>query len=221
MSPRSGTRRTRDDVVRTAVRLFAERGFHGTSMRDLGDALGLLGSSLYAHIGSKSELLVEITRDGAEQFQGLADKVLASELSPSEQLAELVVGHIAIITDNLDRAATLFNETRHLPEPQRGEVVALRDRYQDAFRTVLSGGVSAGAFRADLDVRMTATFVLSLLNALDRWYRPDGDAGPAEVASHLTHFVLAGITTPPGPTHSTGPGPAPAPTPAATKRNER
>ncbi len=193
MSTRTGSRHSRDDVVRTAVRLFAERGFHGTSMRDLGDALGLLGSSLYAHIGSKSELLVEITREGAELFQSLADKVLASELGPEQRLAELVAGHVGIITDHLDLATTLFNETRHLPEPERSEVVALRDRYQDAFRQVLADGVAVGVFRPGLDSRLSATLVLSLLNALDRWYRPDGGATPAEVAEELTRFVLAGV----------------------------
>ena len=109
-------RRNRDDVVRVAGRLFAERGFHGTSMRDLGDELGLHGSSLYAHIGSKNELLVEIIEDGAVQFQALADRVSSSGDGPIEQLRTLVAGHVGIVTANLDRAATLLNEGRHLPD---------------------------------------------------------------------------------------------------------
>lgn len=186
-------RRTRSDVVETAGRLFAQRGFHGTSMRDLGEELGLLGSSLYAHIGSKAELLVEIVDEGALLFQGLADDVAASGARPDAKLRALIEGHVRILTDNLDRAATYLNEARHLPEHQRAQIVAMRDRYEQAFRAVLDEGVAAGTFRAGLDTRHAATFVLSLLNALDRWYRPEGVDGPAAVAGHLTDFVLEGI----------------------------
>jgi TetR/AcrR family transcriptional regulator, cholesterol catabolism regulator len=190
---RRAERRNRDDVVRVAGRLFAERGFHGTSMRDLGDELGLHGSSLYAHIGSKNELLVEIIEDGARQFQGLADGVSTSGAGPTDQLRRLVAGHVAIVTANLDRAATLLNEGRHLPEGDRVRVVAMRDRYQDSFRAVLAAGVVAGEFRASLDVHVAATFVLSLLNAIDRWYHPDGARAPDEIAELLFDFVVRGL----------------------------
>lgn len=186
-------RRNRDDVVRVAGRLFAERGFHGTSMRDLGDELGLQGSSLYAHIGSKNELLVQIIEDGAHQFQGLADRVAATGAAPTEQLRQLVAGHVAIVTANLDRAATLLNEGRHLPDADRGRVVAMRDRYQDSFRAVLAAGVATGEFRAGVDVHVAATFVLSLLNAIDRWYHPDGVRSPEEIAELLFDFVVRGL----------------------------
>jgi AcrR family transcriptional regulator len=180
-------------VVQTAGRLFAERGFHGTSMRDLGDELGLLGSSLYAHIGSKAELLVEIVEEGARQFQALAEEVGASGVGPEAKLRALIAGHVGILTANLDRAATYLNEARHLPDEQRAQIVAMRDRYEHSFRAVLEEGVAAGVFRPGLDSRHATTFVLSLLNALDRWYRPGGADPPAAVARHLTDFVLEGI----------------------------
>jgi AcrR family transcriptional regulator len=190
---RRGERRNRDDVVRVAGRLFAERGFHGTSMRDLGDELGLQGSSLYAHIGSKHELLVEIIEDGARLFQALADGVAASGATPRERLHRLVLGHVRIVTANADRAATLLNEGRHLPEADRARVVAMRDRYQDVYRAVLAEGVARGDFRADLDVHVSATFVLSLLNAIDRWYDPSGPRQPEELADLLFDFVVRGL----------------------------
>lgn len=186
-------RRNRGDVVRTAGRLFAERGFHGTSMRDLGDELGLLGSSLYAHIGSKSELLVEIIEQGAALFQALADEVLASGQNPGEQLDALIAGHVRILTDNIELSTTFLNEARHLPEEAHRHVVALRDRYEATFRTVLEAGVTEGVFRKDLNTRYAVTFVLSLLNATVRWYRPGGADGPDVVAHRLRDFVREGI----------------------------
>lgn len=190
---RRGARRSRQDVIAAAGALFAERGFHGTSMRDLGDALGLVGSSLYAHIGSKNELLVEVIRSGADLFGGLAGEVAAAGGTPVERLARLVAGHVAILVENPDRAATFLNEARHLPDGDRAAVLAWRDAYQDAFRAAFADGVADGSFRADLDVRLTATFTLSLLNSVERWYDPAGDRDPAALAAALWTFVHRGV----------------------------
>jgi TetR/AcrR family transcriptional regulator, cholesterol catabolism regulator len=72
-------------------------------------------------------------------------------------------------------------------------VVEARDRYEEAFRRVLVDGVSQGAFRSDLDVRMSTIYILSILNALDRWYRVDGDLDRPALVRSLMTFVLDGI----------------------------
>ncbi len=188
------TPKTKEDVVRAAGRLFAERGYHGTSMRDLGQELGILGSSLYSHIDGKDQLLVEVIRRGAAMFQALVDEVMASEGTASERLRALVDGHVQIITEHLDEAATFLNESRFLPVEDRAGVIALRDRYQRAFRDLIEEGLRSGEFRAVEDAAMASTFVLSVLNALVRWYRPSGPMDPDEIASRMYEFVLEGLT---------------------------
>lgn len=183
----------RADVIEVASRLFAEHGYHGTSMRDLGNELGLLGSSVYAHIGSKDELLIELIREGADHFQSLADRVLASAAPPLDQLRALVAGHVAIVADHRDRVAVYLHEHRFLPEPHRGEAGALRDRYEGAFRTVLAAGAGDGTFRPDLDVDLDARLILSMLNALDRWYDPNGELEVEAVADAIWRLACDGV----------------------------
>jgi AcrR family transcriptional regulator len=187
-------RRSREDVVAAAGRLFAERGYHGTSMRDLGEELGLLGSSLYSHVGGKEELLVEVIRRGAATFQALVDEVLAWEERPTEQLRRLVLGHVRIIVENLHESSVFLNEARFLSSESRHQVLELRDRYESAYREVLAGGIKTGDFRADLDVPLTAIAVLSILNSVSRWYRPAGPKTPEELARGLFQFILRGVT---------------------------
>ncbi|MBA2338007.1 MAG: TetR/AcrR family transcriptional regulator [Acidimicrobiia bacterium] len=184
--------RSRDDVVRAAGRLFAERGFHGTSMRHLGNELGLLGSSLYSHVSGKDELLVAVVSRGAALFQALADEVLASELDPPQQLRMLVEGHVAIVADNLDEARTILNEARFLPDTARQPIVAMRDRYEAAVRTVIERGVATGDFTA-ADPGLAAILVLSVLNAFERWFRPDGTRTREQLATDMYRFVLGGL----------------------------
>lgn len=159
---------SKEDVVQAAGRLFAARGFHGTSMRDLGDELGLLGSSLYSHIGGKNELLIEVIRRGGSMFQDLADEVLATEIAPAEQLRLLIRGHVQIVVDHLDEARTFLNEARFLPLEERTVILEMRDRYEQTYRRVVERGLAAGDFSADRDPALMAILILSLLNALDR-----------------------------------------------------
>lgn len=186
-------RKSREDVVRAAGRLFAERGFHGTSMRDLGGELGMLGSSLYSHIGGKDELLLEVIGRGAAMFQGVADEVLAADVSATDQLRRLIVGHVGIVVGNIDIARTFLNEARFLGDTEHRTVVEMRDRYERAYRTVLERGRAAGEFPRVADPRLGAIFILSILNSVDRWYRPDGGVTPDELADDIHRFVLDGL----------------------------
>jgi AcrR family transcriptional regulator len=186
-------RRSRDDVVRAAGRLFAERGFHGTSMRDLGDALGLHGSSLYAHIGSKNELLEEIVSTGVQHCLALADEVLASDDAPGDKLRRLIIGHVELVVANLDTWATFVNEYRFLPDVQRERVVELRDRYEGAFRAVLKEAAADGSAREGLDERVVATLVLSQLNALPGWFRPGGRQSARQLGETIYELAMLGI----------------------------
>ncbi len=187
------TRHTRRDVVEAAGRLFAQKGYHGTSMRDLGRELGLLGSSLYAHISSKEDLLVEVVDRGAAMFQESADRALSAPGSAVDRLRALVAGHVGVVLGHMDEVRTFLNEARALDDGHRARVLAARDRYEQAFRQVLAEGVEEGSFRADLDPKLTAIFVLSILNALDRWYRRGGPLDADGLVDALMEFVMEGI----------------------------
>lgn len=188
------TRNTRDDVVAAAGRLFAERGYHGTSMRDLGKELGLLGSSLYSHVDGKQQLLVEVVNRGAGFFQEAADAALATEGTASDRLRALIDGHIDVVLDHRSEVRTYLNEASALDEGLRSSVIAARDRYEEAFRTVLKEGTADGSFRSDLGAPITVIFILSILNAVDRWYREDGRIDRDHLVANIFGFVADGVS---------------------------
>ena len=187
-------RNTRADVVAAAGRLFAKRGYHGTSMRDLGRELGLLGSSLYAHVDSKQDLLVDVVEDGARLFQESARSALRVPGSALDRLRALVTGHVDVVLSHQDVVRTYLNEARMLDDDHRARVIAARDSYEQAFREVIAHGIGDGSFRADVDPKMSSIFILSVLNALERWYRPDGELDRDALAGRMTRFVEAGLT---------------------------
>ena len=187
MSPR------RAELVAAATRLFSRRGYHGTSMKLLADSLGMLKGSLYAHIGSKEELLYDVVADGAERFLTRAHAAAALEGSASERLEALLVGHIETAIEHLDAATVFLNEWRYLSDDLRADVQGKRDIYEGLVRAIVTDGISSGEFRSDADVAMTARLVLSAGNWVYAWYRPDGSLSSTEIGHRYTELIVRGL----------------------------
>lgn len=182
-------RRSRDDVVDAAGRLFAERGYHGTSMRDLGRELGLVGSSLYSHIGSKEELLIEVVGRGARLFLESAERAMATEGSAAQRLRALVAGHIDVMLDHRQAVGTYLNQASVLEEPDRRAVIDSRNRYEESFRSTFKDGYADGSIRTGTEPRLAAIFLLSILNSVERWYSPAGPLDRQQLADEIFAFV--------------------------------
>jgi AcrR family transcriptional regulator len=187
MSPR------RAELVAAATRLFSERGYHGTSMKHLADSLGMLKGSLYAHIGSKEELLYDVVAEGAGRFLTRAHAAAALEGSASARLEAFLVGHIETAIEHLDAATVFLNEWRYLSDDLRADIQEKRDTYEGLVRGIVSDGVSSGEFRADADIAMTARLVLSAGNWVYAWYRPDGSLSSTEIGHRYTELIVRGL----------------------------
>src|SRR4029077_100627 len=94
----------RNELTRQAARLFAEKGYHGTSIGDLAEAMGVQKGSVYAHIESKQDLLYETLRDGAEAFHGALDAI-PEQLPATEKLRLALREHLRVVAGRLDGGA--------------------------------------------------------------------------------------------------------------------
>ena len=189
----SAGNRTREDVVTAAGRLFAKRGFHGTSMRDLGDELGMLGSSIYSHVRGKDELLVEIIGRGARLFNGVVDTANEAGGPATDRLRHLVYGHVDVVVGHIDESRTFLFESRFLKTEDRLRIVEMRDAYEAVYRETIQQGIDEGSIDRSVDPGITAIFILSILNALIRWYRPSGDRAATDISAEMWSFIETGI----------------------------
>jgi AcrR family transcriptional regulator len=188
------TRLSREDIVIGAGKRFATYGYHGTSMRDLGDDLGILGSSIYAHVGGKQELLLAVIERGAALFEVSAVAAVSSGDEAIETLHALISGHVDILVDHEAESTTFLNEAAFLEPSERERVTAMRDAYESVFRDTISSGSRSGKFRSDVDPKISGIFVLSMLNAIQRWYRPDGELSRKGLVEQLHTFAVSGLT---------------------------
>ncbi len=183
----------RAEMIQAAARLFSQRGYHGTSMQHLADALGLQRGSLYAHIGSKEELLFDVVEEGANRFFERAEKAISMQALASVRLRRLLIGHIETAIEHLDAATVFLNEWRYLSEDLRAIIQEKRDRYEAMVRDLIQEGINAGEFRTDANVRFAARLVLSAGNWTYAWYRPGGELGPAEIGQRFAELIIRGL----------------------------
>jgi TetR/AcrR family transcriptional regulator, cholesterol catabolism regulator len=164
----------RSELVRQAARLFAEKGYHGTSTGDLAEAMGVQKGSLYAHISSKADLLWEVAHEGAEAFHAALDAI-PEDVSPSERIRLALRAHLRVVAEQLDVATVFVREWRYLEGDRLNEFVGERRRYEERFRALFREGRELGELRPDLDDGTAALLALSAANWAYTWLRPGTD----------------------------------------------
>jgi TetR/AcrR family transcriptional regulator, cholesterol catabolism regulator len=182
------TRRT--ELTRAAARLFAEKGYHGTSVGDLAEALGVQKGSLYSHIASKADLLWEVAHDGAAAFHAALDSV-PEEGPIVDRIRAALRAHLRVVSEQLDVATVFVREWRYLEGARRDEFVAERRRYEERFRALFREGRELGELRTDLDDGTAALLALSAANWAYTWLRPGAETH--ELADRFTAQLLEGM----------------------------
>ena len=187
----------RSELTRQAARLFAEKGYHGTSIGDLAEAMGVQKGSLYAHISSKQDLLYETMAEGARAFHAGLDAI-PDEASATEKIRLALRSHLQVVADQLDVATVFVQEWRYLEGERREEIVAERRRYEERIRALFREGRDLGELRSDLDDATAALLVLSAVNWAYTWLQPG--RATDELADRFYSLVVDGMrgyATPP------------------------
>jgi AcrR family transcriptional regulator len=179
----------REELTRIAARLFAERGYQGTSLADLAGELGVQKPSLYHHIDSKEDLLWEIAQDGAATFHAALDGVPAAPAP--ERIGLALRAHLAVVAGQLDVATVFVREWRYLVGERRARFLDERRRYEERVREIFREGVERGELRTDLDVAIAGLLFLSAANWAYTWLRPG--APTDELADRLAVSLLDGM----------------------------
>jgi TetR/AcrR family transcriptional regulator, cholesterol catabolism regulator len=189
----TGARRREIDEV--ASELFHANGYAATSVRDIARALDIQAASMYAHVASKEDVLWSIVDGAATAFETAADSAAAEAETgdPVDRLAALVEAHVEVITSDPGRSSVFVTEWRHLSGGRRATIAARRDTYEQRFREAIAAGIAVGAF-AVTDPAIAAAFVLTALNGIATWYRPDGRLGPDGISDRYVELVLRALS---------------------------
>jgi AcrR family transcriptional regulator len=170
----------RRQILEIAARLFARKGYRGTSMRDIGEQAGVLGGSLYHHIRSKDALFVELHNAALDAAEERIANAVSAEDGPWAKLEAACAAMLDIQLAPDSLTTPMMNDFREVPDIVRDQLIARRDRFEDLFRTL----VESLPMPPQIDRSIYRNLLLSQLNSMADWYRP-GRLTPAEIAAQM------------------------------------
>jgi AcrR family transcriptional regulator len=185
LTVREGAARIRN----AAVALFCERGFHGTTVRQLADAAGMESASVYYHYPSKQSLLVHLFHQTMDALIAGAEKAIAGQVGAVARLRGVVLFHVRFHIDRQGEALISHSELRALVEPDRSAIIAKRDRYETLFRDLLEAGRAEGVFQFE-DAALSATAMLMMCSGVSDWFGGHGRLSAETVAARYADMAL-------------------------------
>jgi TetR/AcrR family transcriptional regulator, cholesterol catabolism regulator len=179
----------RGQLIRESARLFRERGFEGTSVRDIAGATGLQSGSWVYHFKTKQDILAAVMEEGLRHSLQRIEAIGGKALTPRERFHALVHAHLeTILAPGQDFIPVLLYDWRSLEPRARPRVVALQKRYEAVWDQVI-GELHASGDWAE-PTRIDRLLMFGALNWIAHWYRPDGRLDVSELADEAVRFFL-------------------------------
>jgi AcrR family transcriptional regulator len=186
-------RRRYGEIIDAAAAVFAEKGYHGSSTKDIADRLGIRQGSLYYYFESKESALEEVCQKGVEGFVQRLEAILARDIPPAEMLRAAVHNHLAPLEDRPNYVRVFQHERHELPPARRRKISAAAGHYEKLLQTMFERGVTTGAFRPDLDCRLATLGLLGMCNAVGDWIGSEPGVTIWEIAENFTSVLTQGV----------------------------
>lgn len=182
----------RDQVLRVAARIFAEKGYRQATLEDVADTLQITRAALYYYASSKDDLAAACSNRAGDLLNDALANALAQETS-RDQLFTFFQHYAEIICDDFGRCFVTINP-QEISEASQTQSKSSQRHLDSAVRDMISAGVSDGSFRA-VDPRQLSRALFGAFNGIIRWYRPGG-LTPAQIATDFLDLFLHGVAKP-------------------------
>ena len=179
-----------EHLLRTAARVFAEKGYHATTMRDLARATGMSLAGMYYYVQGKDELLFVIQERCFQQVLAGATAAVAETSSPVERVTRFIHHHLGFFASHMSEMKVLSHEARSLTGPRLDKVNRLKRRYVDLLARLIADLDTDGDGRPD--PRIAAYGLFGMMNWIYTWYDPKGPVSPETLADHFAQLFLTG-----------------------------
>ncbi|MBS1732363.1 MAG: TetR family transcriptional regulator [Bacteroidetes bacterium] len=188
---KNGTKR--DAITQKGAGLFRKKGFAASSMRELADSVGVEASSLYNHIGSKSEILRSICFTVANRFTSQLNEVEQVSQDAVGKLENLIRFHIQMMLENFDEVYVANHEWKQLEEPYLSNFLSQRKAYENRLADIIRDGISKGSIK-DINPHVVVLIILSAVRGLEFWQRNKKNISESELVEQMVSHLLNGIT---------------------------
>lgn len=186
----------REDIIAAAARVFRSKGYHGSTMEDIGNELNMLKGSLYYYIQKKEDLLLAIVSRPVEELIRGCREIVGRDLPVEQRLKACIAHHMRIMGDHFMEISVYLQEMFSVPPPDReGELAKIqgwyRD-YQDIVIELVTEGMRQGIFRSDLSPRVAVFGLMGMINWTHKWFDPKGRHNMDQIGEIFISIFLEG-----------------------------
>jgi len=189
----AGKQSRRDQILGAAASIFCEKTFHGTTLQEIADAVGISKGSLYYYITSKEKLLAEIILDTARRFAEALGGIEEEHLTPVERLKSIIREHINFNTQYKEIGTLFITERNVISLMDTAELTEIFDHRNKLVAETLGEAIETGLYRP-VDVGVTTLAIVGLCNSIVFWYRPSGSLSPEEITDACFELVHQGLS---------------------------
>jgi AcrR family transcriptional regulator len=182
----------KDQILIAAAQIFRDKGFHAASMQDIAEAVNLQKASLYYHVNSKQEILLEILDKALDVITERVSEAIQDNSSVDMRLRKAVIAYLMTMLEYRDLASVLLLEHRSLEPALQVRHIPRRDRFEKLWRDLILEGKTQGIFHCD-NPALAARAILGTLNWTITWYRPDGSLSASEISENYVNLFLRGL----------------------------
>ena len=189
---RSEYRSVREKVLAAAVQLFAEYGYHASTMRDIAKIAGIQAASIYYHYPSKQALLVEIMESHMRQLNADLERFISKPHTVQHCLYLAISNHILLHTTYKSEFFIIDTEIRALESDNRKSILALRDCYEELIQGLLREGMEQEVLR-QTDVKIASYAIIAMCTEVAQWFKPSGRLSVQQVIEIYFRMITEGL----------------------------
>jgi len=183
-----------EEIVVTSADLFRRQGFPATSIRDIGEALGITSAALYYHFKNKDEVLLGVMQVGLKVVsEAVTEAVANCEGDAWEKIQAAVRAHMRLSLEHQSYATVLLQELRHLSDESREAIIRERDTYDALWENLLEQAQANGLLHAKVEPNLLRLMMFGAINYVVVWYRPKGPLTAQEIADAFTEYLGSGV----------------------------
>jgi TetR/AcrR family transcriptional regulator, cholesterol catabolism regulator len=182
----------RELILSEAAKLFKEKGFGGSSMRDLAEKVGIEAASMYNHIRSKDEILEEICFGIGRKYDEQLTEIDQTRISYPEKIEAIIAFHIQMIIEDGNAVSVLNNDWKFLNKEKMVEFKAMRNEYEKHLAEIITEGIKEGAFKK-VNVSVALFTILSSLRWVELWYKPSRGVTKEDLAKDISAILMNGV----------------------------
>ena len=192
--PRPRNLQKTEEIYRVIARLFAYRGYHSTSMREIARELGMNQSSLYHYFASKQDILFTLMNDAMDDVLAILQQISSTDLLPEDRLNRVLSFYTQYYAGDQERLILLINEMNSLNEEHRSILVGKQRRYVQLIKSILEELAAQDKIK-QIDPAIATFAFFGMVHYTIKWYHKDGPVSLDQLANAFVEIFTKGVLT--------------------------